>query len=334
MKGAAMFVAAILALAVALAALPPFLPASAPLLPPQGLETVRFNAFSSSDPALIAARARGLFAAERIDVQVAITPSSTEQMRGLGQGTSDVASTAFDNVLGWSGREGVPMVAVFQNQGEVNLPLYVRPEIRDWEDLRGRPLAVDAVDTANALVLRRILLAHGLDYARGDYSLIAIGARRVPSLERGETFASLLFSNDEADASSAGLVRLTDHREVLPDYPAGVYAVARDWGQSHRDLLVRFLRARLAGSRWVSDNPRAATELLVAELNLDPRAAERLVSFVPADAPWNVAGLQGVLDLRTQLGFTLPMGTDVANYYDMSYYQAARGVTGEVDEGL
>ena len=30
----------------------------------------------------------------------------------------------------------------------------------------------------------------------------------------------------------------------------------------------------------------------------------------------NLPGLQGVLDLRTQFGFTLPMGTELARYYD------------------
>lgn len=321
-----MFLAASLTLVVALAALLPFplAAAPAPAPPRQALEPVRFNSFSLTEPALVAARARGLFAAEGIDLQVTITPNSTDQMRGLGQGAWDIASTAFDNVVAWSGREDGPLVAVHQNQGQVNLPLWVRPEIRDWADLRGRPLAVDAVDTANALVLRRLLLAHGLDYERGDYTLIPVGARRVPSLERGETFAHLGFGNDDDAALAAGLVRFADHREVLPDYPAGVYAVAEDWGASHRDLVVRFLRAWLAGASWVHDNPRDAAALLVAEVNLDPQVAERLVAAVPTDAPWNLAGLQSVLDLRTQLGFTPPMGADLARYYDMTYYEAAR----------
>lgn len=37
--------------------------------------------------------------------------------------------------------------------------------------LKGKKLAVDAVDTAFALTLRRILLARGLDLKRGDYKL-------------------------------------------------------------------------------------------------------------------------------------------------------------------
>src|SRR5438105_3997925 len=83
---------------------------------------------------------------------------------------------------------------VAQADAKVSLPIYVRPEIRDWEDLRGRPLAVDAVDTAYALVLRRVLLEHGLDLERGDYTLVPAGQTqpRLDSMQRGETFAGVI----------------------------------------------------------------------------------------------------------------------------------------------
>jgi ABC-type nitrate/sulfonate/bicarbonate transport system substrate-binding protein len=154
-------------------------------VPQKGLAPVRFITFNM-DAATIAAQTRGYFAAQSIDLQVTLTPNSTDQMRGLGQGTWDIASTAFDNVLSWSGRDAGPeIVAVLQRGTPLNLPVYVRPEIHDWADLRGRPLAVDAVDTAYALVLRRVLLAHGLDLERGDYELIPVGGRREGSWRTG-----------------------------------------------------------------------------------------------------------------------------------------------------
>ena len=69
----------------------------------------------------------------------------------------------------------------------ITLPVYVRPEIHSWQDLRGKPLAVDAVDTAYALVLRRILLEHDLVMDRADYSLIAKGTtgHRLESMIAG-----------------------------------------------------------------------------------------------------------------------------------------------------
>jgi len=287
---------------------------------------LRLNAFRV-DAAVAAARARGLFASEGLDVKITITPNSTEQMRGISKGSFDIASTAFDNVLAWSGREGAEIIALAQPIDRVVLPLFVRPEIRQWNDLRAKKLAADAVDTAYALVLRRILLAHGLDFERGDYELVAVGAteHRLVSMTRGETFAAILNPPVDAKAEAAGLVRFANHLSVLPNYTATVLAVNRAWAQGHRDVLVGFLRAWLAGMRWVNDpaNREEATKIAAAELKLNPRAAAERVAELSAKGALNLSGLESVLNLRTQFGFKLPMGAAITPYYDLDYYRAA-----------
>ncbi|HWP29128.1 MAG TPA: ABC transporter substrate-binding protein [Chloroflexota bacterium] len=292
----------------------------------KGLRLLRVILFTP-DAATIVAQQRGFFANEGLSVEVTVTPNSTVQMRGLSQGTWDIAYTAFDNVLAWSGREGAEIIAVAHTDSGIILPLFVRPEIRSWDDLRGRRLAADAVDTAFALVLRRILLEHGLDLDRGDYELVAVGATgaRLESMQRGETFAAILSAPFDVQAAAAGFVRLADHREVLPDYPGGVIAVNRAWATQHRDDLVRFLRARQAGARWLEANREAAIDLLAAEMGVGREAAIDRLNQTAIDATLNLPGLQSVLDLRTMFGFTLPMGTDLSRYYDLSYYQAAVG---------
>lgn len=286
---------------------------------------LRFSVFRI-DAAIVAARARGLFAAEGLDVKITMTPSSTEQMRGVSKGSFEIVSTAFDNVLAWSGREGAEIIAVAQPY-KIVLPLFVRPEVREWNDLRGKKLAADAVDTAYALVLRRILLAHGLDLNHGDYELVPLGAteHRLNSMIRGETFAAILNPPYDAKAEEAGLVRFGDHLGVLPDYPGSVLAVNRAWARSHREDLVGFLRAWHIAMRWVNNpaNREEAVKLVTAELKMNPKAAAERVAELSQNGSLNVGGLESVLNLRTQFGFKLPMGTAIAPYYDLDYYRAA-----------
>ena len=71
----------------------------------QQLRTLQVNVFRE-DPAMAIGRLKGFFAAEGLEVKVIRTANSTDQMRGLSNGTFQIVSTAFDNVLGWSGREG------------------------------------------------------------------------------------------------------------------------------------------------------------------------------------------------------------------------------------
>ncbi|MBI3062086.1 MAG: ABC transporter substrate-binding protein [Deltaproteobacteria bacterium] len=287
---------------------------------------VRLNVFRV-DAAVVAAQARGFFASEGIELKITHTPNSTEQMRGISKGAFELASTAFDNVLAWSGKEGAEIVAVAQTTDKILLPVFVRPEIRDWSQLKGKKLAVDAVDTAFALVLRRILLSHGLDLNRKDYELVPAGAtgHRLDSMTRGETFAAILNAPFDAKAEAAGLVRFADHLEVLPHYPGGVYAVNRSWAKSNRETLVAFLRAWLAAGRWVRDpaNREEAVNLVAADLKLSPRAAAGSVEDLSATGSLNIPGLESVLGLRTQFGFTPPMGPAVGSYYDLDYYRAS-----------
>ena len=277
------------------------------------------------DAALAAGRAKGMFADQGLDVDVIVTPNSTDQMRGLGTGSWQIVSTAFDNVLGWSGREGAEIVAVAQVAEGITLPVYVRPEIKTWEDLRGKPLAVDAVDTAYALVLRRVLLAHGLELDREGYTLIAKGTtgHRLDSMLQGETFAGVLNPPWDAKAAAGGMVRFADHREVLPDYPGGVFAVGRRWASENRAMLLRYLRAWNEALCWCHDEKnRAAAIRLVAEAEkIDEKAAANRLRQLPKSGRLNLPGLQSVLDLRVQFKLTPPMGQNLAKYYDESFYR-------------
>jgi len=279
------------------------------------------------DAALAVGRAKRMFAANDLEVEVMVTPNSTDQMRGLSNGSWQVVSTAFDNVLGWSGREGAELVAVAQVAQANTLPIYVRPEIKSWDDLRGKALAVDAVDTAYALVLRRVLLTHGLEMDRGDYTLIAKGTTgyRLESMTQGETFAGVLNAPWDGKAAAAGMVRIADHREVLPDYPGGVYAVSRQWAAENRALLIRFLSAWNQALGWCHDEKHhgEAIKLIADAEKLDEKAAANRLRQLPANGHLNLPGLQCVLDLRVLFKLTPVMGKNLTDYYDGDFYAGA-----------
>jgi len=291
------------------------------------MRKMRLNVFRI-DAATVAARVNGYFAAEGFDVDITQTPNSTEQMRGLSQGKYEIVSTAFDNVLAWSGREGAEIVAIAQISDRTVLPVFVRPEINDWSDLKGKKLAADAVDTAFALVLRRVLLAHGLDMTKGDYELVALGATgaRLESMIKGETYAGILNPPFDAKALAAGMRRIGDSRQVLPDYPNTVLATSREWAQKNRDVMRAYLRAWLKGMAWIKDpaNREAAIKMVGAELKLNPQQATESVNELSNTGVLNLPGLQVVLDLRNQFGFKLMKGEKLPVYYDASYFNAAR----------
>ncbi len=272
------------------------------------------------------ARAGGIFESEGLEVEETRTPSSTEQMRGLIQNRWQIASTAFDNVLAWSEREGPEVVAVAKASEGVNLPMHVRPEIQTWDDLRGKALAVDAVDTAYGLVLRRMLQEHGLELDR-DYTFVPAGATgyRFESMEKGETYAGILNPPWNARAEEAGMRLFARHDEVVPDYPGGTYAVCKPWAEANRATVTAFLRALAAATRWAADPARrkAASELVASAMSTDPARAEVALSRLPASLELAPQALAVPLDIRLRFGLTPPHGTDVAGFLDTSYLEDA-----------
>ena len=290
---------------------------------PLALRLVYFYPYAAFE----AAQELGYVAQERLAVTAEVTPSSTVQMQGLVSGRWDIGITAFDNLLASRTREGEQSVA-YGVAERITLSLMARPEIARYEDLRGRPLAADAVDTAFALVLRRLLLAHDLDLARGDYELVAVGGQpeRLQSLLRGDTFASILASPTDVQAEQEGLHRLGQHSEVLPDYPGSVFASTATWlsAASNRDAAIRFLRAWQRGATWVSNpaNRDAAIALLMRRQSLPERGAIAAVDAVLPSAAIDPGGLATVRNLRAGLGLAVP-ANPIEEYYDLSIYQLA-----------
>lgn len=289
---------------------------------------MRFITFGANAGVAIA-RARGLFASRGLEVETRATRSSTEQMCGLSLGDFDVASTAFDNVLAWSGREGADIRAVAQASRRTPLPLYVRPEIRGWEDLRGRLLAVDAVDTAYALVLRKFLLTRGLDLDRGDYRLDGVGATgpRLESMRSGHTVAGILNPPWDEKAEESGMKRMADCLEAVPDYPGGVFAVTTRWAEAHPRELADFLRCLVEAIGWGNDPARRseALQLLQAAHGVEAEAAKRELAQLPAATALDLPGLQAALDLRVSFHMAPIEGADLGAYYDLRYQAEAAG---------
>ena len=144
---------------------------------------------------------------------------------------------------------------------------------------------------------------------------------------KGETFAGVLTSPFDVKAVAAGMRRIGDSKEVLPDYPNTILAVNHEWAQKNRETLVAYLRAWLKGMSWVKDpvNRDAAIKMVGEQLKLNPKQAEESVNELSTTGNLNLPGLQVVLDLRNQFGFKLNKGDKLPVYYDTVYFNAAKG---------
>ena len=146
-------------------------------------------------------------------------------------------------------------------------------------------------------------------------------------MTRGETYAGILNPPWDKKAEAEGHKRFADHREVLPDYPGGVFAIGCKWAGENRRTLVNFLRTWNEALRWCHDdkNRSDVLQIIASEEKVDEAGASRKLAQSPKDGRLNLPGLQTVLDLRIRFGLTPPMGKELKSYFDGSFYQEGIG---------
>src|SRR5580765_1841272 len=123
-------------------------------------------------PALAAAQ-QGIFERHGLKVEILFTANSDEQRAGLAKGEFEIAQAAVDNAVAMVELAKEDVVIVTGGDSSMN-ELIVQPDVRSFADLKGHTLLVDALNTAYALQLKKILLMNGLK-ENADYQLNPIG---------------------------------------------------------------------------------------------------------------------------------------------------------------
>jgi ABC-type nitrate/sulfonate/bicarbonate transport system substrate-binding protein len=280
---------------------------------------------------LMVAEEREYFARNGLAVELVPTANSADQLRGLIEGRWPIVHTSPDNLLAWGERANVELVA-WLGARNGPLSLVARPPIRSVAELRGRALAVDALDTGYAFVLRAILAAHGL--AEGDYRLEPLGATnlRWQALREGRTPATLLSAPFTLLARDLCCALLATHEEVLPGLLTMSAGSRRDWLTANAEVAAAYARAYAAGVTWCYDpaNRAAACDLLVGRFALQPAIADEMLStlldprigLIPA-GHLDLAGLEKAVELRASATGWRPSA--LSAYYDFGPYRRAQG---------
>jgi ABC-type nitrate/sulfonate/bicarbonate transport system substrate-binding protein len=286
-------------------------------------------------------QSQGFYERESLNVVITPTPGSVYQFEHLSAGEFDFAFTAFDNLVGYD-----------EGQGEVTLPkpadfvcilggdsgfleLYVRPEITTYNDLRGKQLVVDAVNTGFSFVLRKMLALKGL--GNNDYTLVPVGntgARMQKMLSGPEYAAGLLTPPLDSVADARGLKMLAKATDVLGHYQANCAIASKAWLAQNSDAITRFIRAHVRATEWLMTpaNRETALRILIDNAKVAPQAATQIYAkmmdpttgFAPK-ARIDVAGIRTVLQLRAQYGVPKKTLGAPSKYYDDRYYRQAVG---------
>src|SRR5437660_10784085 len=226
-------------------------------------------------PALSAV-SQGMFQRHGLKVEVLFTVNSDEQRSGLAKGEFEIAQAAVDNAVAMVELAKEDVVIVTGGDSSMN-EFIVQPDVGAFADLKGHTLLVDALNTAYALQLKKILLMNGLKEG-ADYKLNPIGGTtlRLRGLKENKEYkAAMLNLPFSLDAKAAGLKSMGRATDLIGPYQANGTFVLRKWGQANRDVLERYIAGLIEGTRWAMSpaNKDAAVRILAERLKVSTETA-------------------------------------------------------------
>jgi len=304
---------------------------------PKPLEVIAFG--GGGNWPIWVAQEKGLFAKNRIAVKLSFTPNSVEQIRNLMNGTYDLGTTAYDNVVAYQEGQGEtelpvqPDLFAFMGGYSGSLRFVTLPNVKTYADLKGRTVGVDAATTGFAFLLYKFAAMNGL--SPGDYKVERLGGTpaRVQAMMEGRIAGTMVTSPSEILPESKGYTRLGDTTPTFGAYQTSVGAARRSWAAKNGDQLVAFIRSYAAAMDWAyqPSNRDEAVSIYLKNLPKVPRpVAEKSYDVMFAGnegfqkkAKLDLEGARTVLKLRSEFAKPQKNLTDPTKYIDESYYRKA-----------
>ena len=262
-------------------------------------------------PLEIAVR-RGFFEQVGLSVNIESTTSSIKQMTGVIDGRFDIAATAIDNVIAYNCGQGaettkaVSKLKVFLGSASYKLPFVVAPHITTFEDLKGCTIAVDALNTGFAFLLREILDINGLTTDNYQFKSFGAPRERWHAIHSGEAVGALLNGHFESIAHRTHCRTLASNPDPWDNYEGNTFCAGADF--LNDGPVAAFSKAVLRGVSFTKDptnTAEVATALCQHLGNLDLQAATNVAqslqgpqSILADGLPVSQSGIQAVLRLR------------------------------------
>jgi ABC-type nitrate/sulfonate/bicarbonate transport system substrate-binding protein len=163
--------------------------------------------------------------------------------------------------------------------GFVNRPplsMIAQPRYHSMADLRGAKLGTTSLKEGTCHLMEKMMAAHGMHQPK-DFQFVMAGAhpQRWEALKAGTLDAAIQLVPFNYIAEESGFPNLGDVDEYVPDFLFCAVCTRMNWANENRDHLIGLLRALRRGVEALYDDPVAAAEVVLGEINMKPEHARR-----------------------------------------------------------
>lgn len=283
-------------------------------------------------PMLLAER-QGYFLREGLDFHMVPVPGGgTKMIDALHDGTAHIShvATPFLVQAVLNGSDAAAVVTEFNN------PIYslvVKPEIKTYDDLKGKLIGLAAETGSITISIRRLLAMKGI--GRDDFRSRFVDGTpdRLVCLTKGDCDAVPLGQPQDFVAMRRGYRLLGLSTEAVPEFLYTVTAARRSWAKDNKEAVVRYARAMAASFAFIRDPANRETVVkTIADTTGFAEANARLtlsLYFEPEQKVLPMRGEIGMKGMETAVSFLGEAGVIKAplpgaeRFVDLTYLRAA-----------
>lgn len=279
-------------------------------------------------PAHLVAEYKGFFAEEGLEIDFHQATFAPDHNQGMAEGRWDLSLSSADTMIARTTRDGVDFLLFMQAEEGLNASLIGRSGITSIDQLRGKLLAGDPGDSNLDLIRRKILRSHGIFENEYRVEIIGSSPKRLEAFLQERVAAAMLTPPSTDKALSGGGTLLATADEYVPQWPLTCGWSLRKWLESHRELVVRFIRAWVGATDWLlqPEHRKETLQLIMDKERLNRDRAEHTYQRVVPKARINPAALRKVLELRIEMHVYPPPHSPPERFYDTSYWRKATGL--------
>src|SRR5215831_4299783 len=250
--------------------------------------------------ALWMAEAGGFYAARGLAVEIVNMNGGSRGARELQSGRIDAMHVGLSSVIKLN-QEGGDLRTIASLSNVIRFTFFVAPDVGTAADLKGGVVGVSAFGSESDSTVTLALARLGM--RRDDVVLKEYGGgmRRLEALKSGEIKGTAVNEPVASLAHEAGLTAKVDLvAEKIPWLFSSIVVKASTL-QSHRDMLMRFLKASIEGNYLALTDEKRAKEVLAREARIvDPKIVDASYNDFKQQSPVNLEpsrqGAQNIVD--------------------------------------
>lgn len=257
---------------------------------------------------LYVADKKGIFEKYNLKVNLSKIEGGVLALRGLQAGDFQFIASLAESTM-TSVAEGANMKIIGSLSNQTLYSVFVSPEIKSIEDLKGKAAAVLQPGNGVDIVMRWWLKKHGLEPDK-DIRMISAGATpaRLAALRNGQVQVTILQPPNDINGEQAGMKRLVNLSDELNSYNHTVITTSGPVIQNQPEVARAFMAATAEAIAFIKDpaNRKEAIQIGIDDLGNDEEITTKSLDFIiksfPVDAKINVEGIKWAINAVKESG--------------------------------